>query len=69
MEVLGIVASVCVLISFMFKNQKKIRCINMIGCILFIVYGILIKSFSVVFLNFCTMIVHIIFFVRGKYGL
>ena len=58
-EVLGILASIFVLISFTFKEQKKIRCINMIGCIIFIIYGILINSISVVFLNLCTFFIHV----------
>lgn len=60
-EALGILSSVLVLISFTFKEQKKIRIINMIGCIMFVIYGILIKSLSIVFLNLCTFIVHIKF--------
>ena len=68
-EAIGIIASICVLVSFTFKKQKTIRCVNMIGCVLFVVYGILINAFSVIFLNVCTMLVHIYFLKRKKYGL
>ena len=58
-ELFGILASICILISFTFKEQRKIRIINMIGCIVFVFYGILIKSFSIIFLNLCTFAIHI----------
>lgn len=50
-EFVGIMASVFVLISFIFKNQLLIRCVNLVGCIVFVVYGILIKSLSIWLLN------------------
>lgn len=60
-EFLGILAGCCVLISFTFKDEIKIRKINIIGCILFIIYGLFIKSISVIFLNTFTFLVHILY--------
>ncbi len=39
-EVIGYLASLGVLASFMFKNMRKLRIVNTIGCILFIMYGL-----------------------------
>lgn len=50
-EFVGIMASMFVLISFVFKNQLVIRSINLIGCIVFVVYGLLIHSLSIWLLN------------------
>ena len=58
-ESLGILASVLVLISFLFKSEFKIRIVNITGAITFVVYGFLINSFSVQMLNFVLVIVHI----------
>ena len=57
-EILGITASIFVLISFLFKKITTIRLINIVGCILFIAYGICINSFSTYFLNGMVLIVH-----------
>ena len=58
-EVLGILASVIVLISFTMPNEKLIRMTNIIGAILFVIYGIFVNAFSVWFLNGILCFVHI----------
>lgn len=47
MEIIGTIASIIVLISFLFKNEKQIRIINIIGAICFVIYGITINAFSI----------------------
>lgn len=59
-EILGTIASVIVLISFLMKGEKNIRLINIIGAICFVIYGIMINAFSVWFLNGALCIIHII---------
>ena len=63
-EWLGIVASLFVLISFLMTNQVWIRLINMVGCVAFIVYGILLPAYSTAFMNFALLIVHIVYLTR-----
>lgn len=58
-EAIGILATVFVLISFLFRNPKQIRIVNIIGAILFVVYGILISSLSVWLLNGALIAIHI----------
>lgn len=58
-EGLGVFASVLVFISFLFNNPIAIRAINVLGAILFVVYGIAIDAFSVWFLNGGLVLVHI----------
>lgn len=57
-EILGTIASILVLISFMMKNEKAIRSVNIIGAIVFVIYGICIKAFSIWFLNAALCLVH-----------
>lgn len=64
-EILGTLASVIVLISFLMKGEKKIRIINIIGALMFVIYGILINAFSVYFLNGMLCLVHIYKLIRG----
>lgn len=58
-ESIGILASIIVLISFIAKGENKIRIINIIGALVFVIYGLLINSFSVWFLNAMLVIIHL----------
>jgi len=46
-EYVGYLASLMVLLSFTMKDIKKLRLVNMSGCILFIIYGFLMPSFRI----------------------
>ena len=50
-EILGIIATLFVFASFTQSTTLRIRSVNSIGCILFVVYGLMIGAFSVWFLN------------------
>lgn len=63
-EWLGIVASAFVLVSFLFSKQTVTRLINICGCIVFVVYGILLPAYSTAFMNGALIIVHIVFLVK-----
>lgn len=43
-ELVGYLASVLLIISFLMKNIKTLRLINSLGCIAFIVYGFLLQT-------------------------
>ena len=63
---IGIIASVIVAISFVFKSQRKVRIVNTVGSIIFIVYGSLISSISIIFLNVTAIVINIIYLVKNK---
>lgn len=63
-EWLGLVASAIVLISFLTSNQIKTRIINMAGCVVFVIYGMLLPAYSTAFMNFALLVVHIVFLVK-----
>lgn len=46
-EYIGYLASLMVLVSFTMKNVKTLRMVNMVGCILFILYGFLMPSLRI----------------------
>lgn len=58
-ELIGIAASVTILICFLMNDEKHIRIIDSIGACLFVIYGLLINSFSVTFLNSILIIIQI----------
>lgn len=57
-EVLGIIASVVILISGMMKGEKRLRAVDSVGSIMMATYGALIGAFSVTFLNGALAIAH-----------
>lgn len=63
-EALGIIATIFVLLSFLFRAEKKIRIVNIIGAALFVAYGILMGALSVWLLNTLLIIIHIYFLLR-----
>ena len=67
-EALGIIATLFVLVSFLFTNEKRIRQINIIGAVLFVVYGIIISAHSVYILNGALIFIHIYKLFKQKEG-
>ncbi|WP_242155313.1 uroporphyrinogen decarboxylase [Aestuariivivens sediminis] len=47
LEYIGYLASLMVLLSFIMKTVKTLRLVNMMGCILFIIYGFLMPSLRI----------------------
>ena len=63
----GYLASVVVFISFLYKNVKKIRLINMVGAFLFVLYGFMLNTaYPVILFNGGLIILHIYHLVFKK---
>lgn len=58
-EVIGLLATTLVLISFLFTGEKQIRVINIIGAAIFVVYGLILQALSVWLMNGILIIVHL----------
>ena len=73
-EIIGIVATLLILVSMCFKTQTYkgtfwMRVINIIGSIVFVVYGVLLPAISTAILNGALIIVnlyHIIILVKSN---
>jgi uncharacterized protein with PQ loop repeat len=60
-EIVGYIASLFVLVSFLMKDIKKLRLINSVGCMLFVVYGILLNfSIPIILTNTAILIINTI---------
>lgn len=58
-EIVGYLASLAVLISFLLKDITKLRLVNMVGCFLFIIYGFLLAiSWPIIITNTAIVIVN-----------
>lgn len=58
-EFWGIIATVFVLASFLFNEERQIRTVNIIGALIFVGYGIALQAHSVWILNGVLVIVHV----------
>lgn len=65
-ELIGVSGSVLVLISFLFSNEIKIRLVNIIGALLFVIYGLCIQALSVWLLNGILILIHLLFLFAGN---
>lgn len=67
MEILGIsyiewfgyLASFFVLLSFLMRNIKTLRYVNTLGCMFFVVYGVLLDSWPIIITNAAIIMVNI----------
>ena len=63
-EWVGIIASTIVLISFLTTDQIKTRIINSAGCVVFVIYGLMLPAYSTAFMNIAMLAVHIVFLTK-----
>ena len=62
--ILGYIASVLLAISLMVNNDLKFRWLNTLGCLAFIVYGILINAFPVILTNSLLLLINGFYLVK-----
>ena len=65
-EVVGIVASILVILSFSMTKNRTIRVINIIACIVFVAYGLIIQALAIWFLNGVLIFIHLRFLLRKE---
>lgn len=51
MEAIGVAGTLFIILAFAMNGETKIRVLDAVGALLFIIYGITIQSFSTVLLN------------------
>jgi len=69
LEMIGYMGSVLIAISLMMRSLVRLRAINSIGCLIFVIYGILIHAYPVAILNgfiFCVNAFYLIRMFRQK---
>ena len=50
-DIIGYAAMIALMISFTVKDIKKLRIINTIGCVLFVIYGFMLDSWPIIITN------------------
>ena len=65
-DLIGYLASAIILISFAVKDIIKLRIINSIGSVVWIVYGVLINNNPTIFVNIAVLMIHIWWLIKNK---
>ena len=60
LELIGWIGNVFVVISFLNNDTLKLRSYNLVGASLWLVYGIMAGSFSIIFLNIVVISIQIV---------
>jgi hypothetical protein len=65
-EIFGYIGTVLILVSFLIENVFKLRLVNTIGAIFWLVYGIGIMAKPTIVVNLAVIIIHGIWFIKQK---
>ena len=68
-EIIGFLASIIIMISITFNPQSRkgsicLRSFNLIGSIIFVIYGALLPAYATVFMNCGTGIINLIYLIK-----
>lgn len=59
LEIVGWIATFVIIGSFLINDMLMLRSVNLIGATLWLVYGIIAGSFSIIFLNIVVMCIQV----------
>ncbi len=65
-EIIGYIAMALIAISFLMKEIRLLRILNLLGAFAFIVYGILLKQAPIYLLNSFILLVHVYYLLKPK---
>lgn len=66
-EIIGYLASLLVLLSFLMKDIKTLRIVNCVGCGVFILYGFMLSvSWPIVITNVAIVIINLVYLLKPQ---
>lgn len=65
-ELIGITGTLFILLSFVKTGERRIRRLNLVGSIIYVIYGVLINSFSTTVLNIIMIFIHIYYLKKSE---
>lgn len=68
MEIIGWIATIFIIISFLQKDMLRLRLLSLLGAFLWTAYGLLGQSWSIVFLNVVIAFIQIFWISKLKSG-
>ena len=65
-EIFGYIGTALILISFLIENVFKLRLVNTVGAVFWIIYGIGISAGPTIVVNSCVIIIHLYWFYKHR---
>jgi hypothetical protein len=65
-DIFGYIGTIVVLYSFTIENIFKLRLVNSIGSMFWIVYGLGIMAGPTIIVNSCVLMIHIYWFIKHR---
>ena len=65
-DIFGYIGTIIILYSFVIENIFKLRLINSIGSVFWIIYGFGILAWPTVNVNSCILLIHTIWFIKHR---
>ena len=62
-ELIGLIAGIFVMLSYVFDGTK-LRIVNILGSVFFVIYGIMLGGISVVLLNAGAIVLHLYYILK-----
>jgi hypothetical protein len=63
-EYIGYVASGIVLLSFLMRKMIFLRIVNTVGCVFFIVYGMMLGSIPIILTNIAIVLINVFYLTK-----
>jgi hypothetical protein len=65
-EIFGYIGTALILTSFLIEDIFKLRLVNTVGAVFWIIYGLGISAGPTIVVNSCVIIIHLIWFYRHR---
>ena len=65
-DIVGYIGMIIILYSFTIENMYKLRLVNSIGSMVWIVYGIGIWAGPTIMVNSCVLMIHLYWFYKNR---
>lgn len=66
MDIFGYIGTVLILYSFTIESIKKLRIVNSIGSVFWIMYGVSIGANPTILVNSCVLCIHSYWFIKHR---
>jgi hypothetical protein len=65
-DIFGYIGTILVLSSFLIEDVFKLRLVNSIGSVFWIIYGVMTLASPTIIVNSAVLMIHIIWFIRKR---
>ena len=63
-EIFGYIGTVLILVSFLIEDVYRLRLVNTVGAVFWVIYGFGIMAKPTIIVNLCVITIHLIWFLK-----